>query len=284
MRKPRIILRETLQKEVIAAIGRIFCQANEDVITALANAREIESDPMAQDMLQTMLDNAEISCREQIPTCQDTGTVLVFAELGTAVLLSEGTWQDAIDETLSIAWDKYYLRQSIVRDPLFDRTNCGNQFPCELHIKVVDGEKATFHIGLKGGGAENMSRLKMFNPTAPRTEIEDFIVDTVVSAGGRPCPPVIVGVGIGGNFESCAMLAKRALFLPLGHGNENADYREMEHGILERINSEGQGIMGMAGKTTALAVHILTAKCHIASLPVAVNLDCHAHRCTEFTL
>lgn len=284
MRNPRIIPLEQLQNAIIDAIGRVYCRANEDVIAALREARDIESHPQALDMLQAMLDNADISSREKIPTCQDTGTVVVFAQLGAEVMLSRGNWQSAIDAALEVAWEKYYLRQSMVRDPLFERVNCGNRFPCELHISVCDGDSASFQIGLKGGGAENMSRLKMFTPTAALSEIEDFIVESVVSAGGRPCPPVIVGVGIGGNFESSASLAKRALFLPLKQQHEIPEYRDMEDRLLQRINAEGHGIMGIAGKTSALAVHILTAPCHIASLPVAVNLDCHAHRCTEFTL
>ncbi|MCK9310208.1 MAG: fumarate hydratase, partial [Candidatus Cloacimonetes bacterium] len=177
-----------------------------------------------------------------------------------------------------------YLRASVLTDPLLNRVNSGNNCPAIVHTKIVAGEKLHLHIAQKGGGAENMSRLKMFNPSACPCDVVDYAVETVFLAGSKACPPLIVGIGIGGNFEQCALLAKEALFDNLDARNPEPVYEKLEEDILAAINLTGIGAQGMGGKLTALAVHIKTAPCHIASLPVAVNLQCHSHRHLKFTI
>jgi len=274
----RQLSREEITKPVIEAIGTIFRTPDPEVLSALARACEQESSELARDMLSAMLQNAEIGAREHLPVCQDTGTVVVFAELGNQIQIQDGTLSDLLSNAVTSAWNQYHLRWSIAANPLFDRSVQDPRIPVVLNIEHTCGSKLVLQIMLKGGGAENMSRLKMFTPSATEDEVEDFIVETVVQAGGKPCPPVIVGVGIGGNFEQCALLAKKALLVPQHRHHSDPRYRELEMDILERINESGKGVQGMGGTTTALAVHILTAPCHIASLPVAVNLECHSHR------
>jgi len=270
------------------AVGEIFCQPHSQSLELLRQALERESDETARDMLSALIKNAELAARERIPACQDTGLLIVFAELGTDVLITGGTLREIMDEAARAAWKQFWLRDSLNPRPVLGPGADG--FPDSvsshliLHLDQVPGDALTLHVALKGGGAENCSALRMFLPTAAQCEIEDFIVHTVTSADGRPCPPVSVGVGIGGNFETCAILAKQALFLPRDPGDEVPRIRDWEQSILDRINREGSGVQGMGGQTTALAVRILIRSCHIASLPVAVNLDCHCHRHTTRVL
>lgn len=269
-----------IRELVLDAIGEIFCTAHPETRQLLENALAREKDEIARDMLESILENHEIAQRESLPLCQDTGLLVVFAELGNGVLIEDGSLRDIIGSAAAEAWDKYYLRDSIAWDPLRRGTNQkGTTLPLILHLEQIPGDELILHFALKGGGSENCSFLKMMLPGAGMRGVEEFVIQSVVESGGRPCPPVMVGVGIGGNFEECAILAKKALVLPSEQKDE--ELREMEERILDEINKRGKGVMGFAGSTTALKVCILTKPCHIASLPVAVNIDCHAHRVTS---
>lgn len=278
-----------IRAQVIEGIEEIFCRPTGQTAELLRLALDSETDEIARDMLEAILRNREIAVSECLPLCQDTGLLIVFAELGSEVLIEGGTLEQIIGAAANEAWNKFYMRDSLAPDPLRGQASKINQmggtgdggipgFPVILHLEHVPGDNLTLHFSLKGGGAENCSALKMFLPSASLDEIEEFVVGTVVEAGGKPCPPVFVGVGIGGDFESCAILAKRALLLPR---ESERGICEMEERILAQINRRGKGVMGFAGATTALKVSILTRPCHIASLPVAVNIDCHAHRATS---
>ena len=274
----RTVPAHLIAKNFREVISEIFCQCHTPTLTLLRSAHSSETDELARDMLESILQNAEIAAREQVPLCQDTGLVIVFAQMGTEVHIEGGTLQDILDSAAYDIWQELYLRDSLSPDPLLLRHNPTaehTRLPVVLHLEQVPGDRLTLRIALKGGGAENMSALRMFNPTITPDEIDEFIVSTVVNAGGNPCPPVIVGVGIGGDFELCAILAKKALLLG---SQAEQPYAQMEQRILASINQRGKGVQGFTGHTTALSVHIRTAPCHIASLPVAVNLDCHAHR------
>lgn len=272
-----------IQEKAIEAIGKIFCDREHHAQDLLTQALESETDELARDILGDIIDNAALAREERLPICQDTGLLVVFARLGVDAHL-ERCLRDTLEQATAIAWQKYYMRDSIAPDPLRGqlgkcedmRYETDTRLPIVLHLEQVPGDGLSLDLALKGGGAENMSALRMFNPSVKVEEIVEFVVDTVVSAGGRPCPPIIVGVGIGGDFELSAILAKRALFTD--SDERSVCYRGLEQDILQRINERGRGVMGLAGRSTALEVRILTAPCHIASLPVAVNLDCHAHR------
>lgn len=284
MKTPQRLLSDALiQEKVIEAIGKIFCNREPHAQELLTQALESETDELARDILGDIIDNAALAREERLPLCQDTGLLVVFARLGVDVHM-ERCLRDTLEQAAAIAWQKYYMRDSIAQDPLRGQLGMGedvrfsddDRLPIVLHLEQVPGDGLSLDLGLKGGGAENMSALRMFNPSAKVEEIVEFVVDTVVNAGGKPCPPVIVGVGIGGDFELSAILAKRALLTD--SDERSVCYRGLEQDILQRINERGRGVMGLAGRSTALEVRILTAPCHIASLPVAVNLDCHAHR------
>ncbi len=269
-----------IRELVLDAIGEIFCAAHPETRQLLENALAREKDEIARDMLESILENHEIAQRESLPLCQDTGLLVVFAELGNGVLIEGGSLRDIIGSAAAEAWDKYYLRDSIAWDPLRRGTGQkGTTLPLILHLEQIPGDELILHFALKGGGSENCSFLKMMLPGAGMRGVEEFVIQSVVESGGRPCPPVMVGVGIGGNFEECAVLAKKALVLASEQKDE--ELREMEERILDEINKRGKGVMGFAGSTTALKVCILAKPCHIASLPVAVNIDCHAHRVTS---
>ncbi|HPQ30276.1 MAG TPA: fumarate hydratase [Candidatus Syntrophosphaera thermopropionivorans] len=289
MESVRTIPKKQIYKAIIEAIGQIYCQSTPETKSLLNQALAIEEDDVAKDMLQAMLLNEELAAKKQLPICQDTGIVIVFADIGTETKIENGTLYSIVSEAVNDAWGKYYLRDSIAEEPLryFSNPQKKSKYysqPVILHLSEILGNKLELHISLKGGGAENCSTLKMFNPTATLTEIEDFIIDTVVSAGGKPCPPVFVGIGIGGDFEQCTILAKRALMIPLPDSEKKPEYLQMEKRILNKINQKGKGVQGFGGKTTALKVNILSQPCHIASLPVAVNIDCHAHRCISISI
>lgn len=282
MQSARFVDSADISRGIRDAIATIFCKADSDVIDSIRNSINSENHPIARDILRDIVSNAEISQTDLFPTCQDTGTLVVFVQYGSAVHLGGANLRETIETAASQSWQELYLRDSIVGDPLLDRCVVTSPMPVVIHTEIVSGTRLSFTIALKGGGAENMSTLRMFPPTTPPRDIQQYIIDSVVSAGGRPCPPVIVGVGIGGNFEQCAINAKKALFKPLTMPNDDSRYAAMEKSILMEINAKGSGAMGMGGETTALAVHIITAPCHIASLPVAVNIQCHSHRHTSF--
>ncbi|MBN2181731.1 MAG: fumarate hydratase [Sedimentisphaerales bacterium] len=256
----------------------------EDVLTALQEAAKKESQPAAAKILNQLIENAHIAKNEKIPLCQDTGIAVVFVEQGSQVCVSppadneQATILDAINAGVSSGYEKGFLRKSIVGEPLNSRKNTGTNTPAIIHYSIVPGDKITLTLMAKGGGCENKSQFRMFKPTAKKQQIINWILDVVSSAGADACPPFIVGVGIGGNFEMSCLLSKKALCRNLNKRNEDEFYAEIETDLLTQINALGVGPQGLGGDTTALACIIETAPCHIASLPVAVNIECHSHR------
>ncbi len=273
----RIIPAAEVHRKILEAIGAISFAPDSAVTDMLLKAVEVEQDETRKDVLSSMLTNIHLARENKIPLCQDTGTLVVFAYIGNRVVIDGAPLQVIINQALAEATAHLYLRASILIDPLFNRVNSGNNCHAVLHLNIVDGDELTLMIAQKGGGAENMSRLKMFSPDASPEEIEQFVMETVTLAGAKACPPLVIGIGIGGNFEVCAKLAKQALFSPISKEKETT-YSAWETRIQDTINKSGIGVQGMGGQLTALAVNILCAPCHIASLPVAVNLQCHAHR------
>jgi fumarate hydratase subunit alpha len=256
-----------------------------DVLSALEQAGRTESNPRAAGILHQLAENARIAEQQRIPLCQDTGLAVVFVEQGAEVAIrgsssdvSGSTLVDAIDEGVAAGYEKGYLRKSVVADPLGRRTNTRTNTPAIIHHTVVAGDKLKITLMAKGGGCENKSAFRMFRPTTDRSDVIDWIVEVVRSAGADACPPFVVGVGIGGDFEQSCVLSKKALLRDLGQANADGFYGQMERELLERINALGIGPQGLGGDTTALAVLVETAPCHIASLPVAVNIECHSHR------
>ncbi len=280
----RIIAASEIHNSVVSAIDKIVFGLDPLMRSALAKAFQAETDETARDVLNALLENAAISECERIPYCQDTGTVVVFAGIGAEVLISGGLLDDIINDAVREAWKLKYLRPSIVHCPLSRSGNSGDNTPAIIHQRSVTGDRLLLSIALKGGGAENMSAIKMLPPTAAEEEIIGFITETVVKAGGKACPPLVLGIGIGGNFETAALNAKRALFVPLNGSHPDEKVAALERNILDSVNATGIGAQGLGGRTTALSVHIITSPCHIASLPVAVNLQCHAHRHCEIIL
>ena len=229
----------------------------------------------AANLIRQILKNAKIASKGEYPLCQDTGSAVVFAEIGEKVHI-EGNINEAVNEGVRKGYKEGYLRKSIVSNPLFDRKNSGDNTPAILHLSIVKGDRIKLKVLLKGGGAENASRLKMFTPADGKEEIISFIKQSVKDAGGKACPPYILGVGIGGDFEQCAFLAKKAL--TRSRANSKKSYALLEEDILREVNSLGIGAQGLGGKVTALAVYVESAPCHMASLPVALNICCHSHR------
>lgn len=278
-------MREIATKQITEATAELCRQAAyllpAEVEEALNRALKVETAELGREVLREIIKNAEIARREKLPLCQDTGFAVVFVDLGQEVLISGGQLTEAINEGVSRGFAD--LRKSIVSDP-FIRTNTGDNTPAVIHTEIVPGDKIKLGVLLKGGGGENASTLKMFLPGTEKEEIVRFVVEKVKEAGPRACPPVIVGVGIGGTFDHAPFLAKKALRRKIGHLNSSHHIAELEKEMLKRINETGVGPMGLGGKTSALAAHIETFPCHIASLPVAVNLECHAHRYQETVL
>jgi fumarate hydratase subunit alpha len=281
-------MREVTVTKVTEAIASLFQQAcynlPEDVLAALQNARNSEDSPAACDVLDRLLTNAELAARGQIPLCQDTGTAVVFIELGQDVHISGGDFNDAISEGVRRGYARGYLRKSIVQHPYTDRINTSDNTPPVIHLKIVPGDRLRIIVMPKGGGGENMTRLAMLVPASGRLGIIDFVVKTVAEAGGNSCPPVIVGVGIGGTSEKVVLLAKEALLREVGLPNPEPENAKLEREILAQVNQLGIGAMGYGGRITALAVHVETYPCHIGCMPVAVNLQCHSARHKEITL
>ena len=250
----------------------------DDVKNALRNALVKEESPLGREILQVILENHEISERESMPICQDTGVAIVFLEVGQEVHLTGEALEDAVNEGVRQGYAEGYLRKSIVADPVISRKNTTDNTPAIIYTRIVPGDKVRIQFAPKGGGAENMSEVRMMTAAQGIEGVKDFVVDRVSRSGGNPCPPIVVGVGIGGSFERCAMLSKEALLRPIGEENPDPEFNEVEKELLRRINDLGIGPQGLGGRTTALAVHIKTVPCHIASMPVAVNIQCHASR------
>lgn len=271
-----------IQAQQIAEVVRDLCiEANchlpEDVKCAIRSARNREQSPVGRAILDDLAENFEFAGERNLPVCQDTGMAVVFAELGQDCHISGGLLEDAVNEGVERGYVEGNLRLSVVGDPL-RRVNTNNNTPAILHLRLVEGDRLTLTVAPKGFGSENMTRLKMFNPSASVEEVEDFIVSCVEQAGSNPCPPVIVGVGLGGTSEMAALLAKKALLRPVGETSGDPFYADMERRLLERINALGIGPQGLGGTTTALSVAILPCGTHIAGLPCAVNLGCHVTR------
>ena len=271
-------MRELNAAAITDAVARMCIQANtvlpEDVKAAIAAARQEEDWPVAQDVLDRIIENYSIG--QGIPICQDTGMACVFLNVGQEVHIT-GDLTAAVNEGVRRGYTEGYLRKSVVRDPL-DRVNTGDNTPAMVYTELVPGDRVEITVAPKGFGSENMSRIAMLKPSDGLEGVKRFIVDAVEQAGPNPCPPIVVGVGIGGTFDKCALLAKQALLRPLGSHNDNPFYAALEDELLERINSLGIGPQGFGGHTTALAVNIETLPTHIAGLPCAVNINCHVTR------
>ena len=257
---------------------RAACELGSDVVLALEGFRGKEESPLGKEVLDQIIENAQIALKEDAPMCQDTGIAVFFVEIGRNATI-DGSLEDAINEGVRQGYAEGYLRKSVCH-PL-TRKNTEDNTPAIIHTNIVDGDKVKITIAPKGAGSENMSRLAMLKPSQGLPAIKDFVINTVKDAGGNPCPPIIVGIGIGGNFEKSAILAKESLLREVGSDNPDKELDALEKELLEKVNNLGIGPMGFGGRTTALAVHIKTAPCHIASLPVAVNVQCHAARHKE---
>ncbi|MBC8527157.1 MAG: fumarate hydratase [Candidatus Cloacimonetes bacterium] len=268
--------------KIIPVVKKLCMDANyyidEDVIKKIKEFQKKEESPTAQEILSIMLENYKLAADEKMPICQDTGVAVVFVELGQDVHLIGGDFYEAINEGVRQGYKDGYLRKSMVDDPVIKRKNTGDNTPALIYTDIVPGDKIKITIAPKGGGAENMSEVKMMKAADGIEGVKDFVVDRVKRSGGNPCPPVIVGIGIGGNFEQSALLAKKALLVPLYEKNPSPVWAKVEDEILDRVNKLGIGPQGLGGMTTALAVNILYKPCHIASMPVAVNMQCHVHR------
>lgn len=251
---------------------------NEDVAEKIKEFLEKEESPTGKDILKLILENHKMAAREKMPMCQDTGVAVIFVELGQDVHLVGGSFYEAINEGVRQGYIQGYLRKSMVDDPVIERKNTKDNTPALIYTDIVPGDSIKITVVPKGGGAENMSEVRMMKAADGIEGVKDFVVDRIKRSGGNPCPPVIVGVGIGGSFEHCALLAKKALLRPLNEHHPNPTWAAVEKEILERINKLGIGPQGLGGRTTALAVSILYKPCHIASMPVAVNVECHCHR------
>ncbi len=277
-------VREIDVSAVTEAVKELCINANlylpQDLESCIALAREREQSKVGRGVFDDLLDNISAAKQEKIAICQDCGMAVIFLEIGQDVHFVGGNLENAINEGVAKGYTEGYLRSSVVSDPI-ERVNTGNNTPAIIHTKIVSGDKVKITVAPKGFGSENMSALKMFTPSATTDDIVDFVVGTVAKAGSNPCPPIVVGVGIGGDFEQCAFLAKKALCRSISVRNEKELYRDLEEKMLERINLLGIGPQGFGGTVTALAVNIEQAPTHIAGLPVSVNIGCHVTRHAE---
>ena len=285
-------MRKITAELIVENIKKLVIEANykldDSIIQKFRESIENEESETGKRILQQFIDNAEIAKGGEYPLCQDTGVSVIFAYIGEEIVFEgEGNGQSiivsAINKGVAESYQEGYLRKSIVRDP-FDRVNTKNNTPAMVVTEIVPGDKLKLFYMTKGGGCENMSVLKVFPPAAGLEGVKRFVVETVENAHANPCPPIVVGVGVGGNFEKCAYLAKKALMRNVNEKHPNPFYAEMEEDLLERINKTGIGPQGFGGRITALSVHVEAFPCHIASLPVAVNIDCHSHRHKEITI
>ncbi len=277
----RKIEAEIIKKKVKELFLRANYHIGEDVLTALKEAREGEVSEVGCSVLDMLIENYKIASREEIAICQDTGLAVLYVELGQEVYIIGGNFREAVNEGVKEAYMEGYLRKSIVDDPVFARKNTGTNTPAIIYTDIVPGDKIKFMVTPKGFGSENMSALAMMKPADGPEGIKNFVVDTIKKAGPNPCPPTIVGVGIGGTADKVLVIAKKALFRKIGEHHQDERYAQMEKEILEQINNLGIGPAGLGGRTTALAVNIEYTPTHIAGMPVAVNVCCHAARHAE---
>lgn len=279
-------MREIHISQITTAVRDLCIKANthlgEDVLQAFAKAIDQEVSPTGKDILEKLVENARIAREEGIPICQDTGFAVVFVEVGQEVRLVGGDLKEAINQGVRQGYEEGYLRKSVCHP--FTRKNTGDNTPTVIHLDIVPGDKVQLIVAPKGGGSENMSRVTMLTPAVGIQGVKDFVVQRVKESGANPCPPTIVGVGIGGTFETTALLAKKALLRPLGSQNPDPELAALEQELYEEINALGIGPQGLGGRITSLAVHVNMMESHIASLPVAVNIQCHAARHKEMEL
>lgn len=279
----RIVDVQMVQQAVKKMAYESNIRLSTDVKERIEKAAVTEASPLGKELLGDLLENIRLADQKNIPICQDTGMAIVWLEVGQDVQWTGGYVIDAVNQGVREAYAEGFLRKSVVGDPL-ERINTGDNTPAIVHYELVPGEAVVVKFSPKGFGSENMSRLKMLKPSEGRQGVVDFVVETVALAGPNPCPPIVVGVGIGGSFEKAAVMAKKALFRPLDEPAEVAEVALLEQELLERINALGIGPQGLGGSTTALAVNVLCYPTHIAGLPVAVNISCHATRHMEVTL
>ncbi|HJI57979.1 MAG TPA: fumarate hydratase [Oscillospiraceae bacterium] len=275
----------TIKAETITdTVERLFKDLNynigNDISEALCNAQKNEESPVGKAVIAQLLENNKIAAEEKIPICQDTGMAVLFVEYGERVVI-DGNFKEAVEEGVRRAYIGGYLRKSVVTDPVFDRINTKDNTPAIIYTDIVEGDKIKILAGCKGFGSENMSQIKMLTPSAGIEGVKQFILDAVKYAGPNPCPPIVVGVGIGGTFEKAAQLAKKATLRPINTKNEDPRYAKLEDELIEEINKMGFGPAGLGGNTTAIGVNVETYPTHIAGMPVAVNICCHAARHKE---
>ena len=280
-------MKEILAEDIISAVEKLCIESNydlgPDIMASFQKALKEESSPLGQEVLERLIENANIAHDERVPMCQDTGMAVFFVELGQDLHVVGGGLTEAINEGVRRGYDKGYLRKSVVKDP-FERVNTGDNTPAVIHYDIVPGDSLHLVVAPKGFGSENMGGLKMCKPSEGLEGAMQFVVDTVDRAGGNPCPPIIVGVGVGGTMEKATFLAKKSLLREVGKHNPEARLAKIEEELLERVNRLGIGPQGFGGLTTALAVNLEVYPTHIAGMPVAVNIGCHATRHKEITL
>lgn len=274
-------MREIQASQITETVQRLCIEANtllpEDMKQAIQNLRACEDGEIARGVLDNIIENYQIAEKEGVPICQDTGMACVFLEIGQDVHISGGDLTEAVDEGVRRGYEKGYLRKSVVKDPI-RRGNTGDNTPAMLYTEIVPGDKIKITVGPKGFGSENMSAIRMFKPSAGLQGIKDFILETVENAGPNPCPPMVVGVGIGGTFDKAALLAKKALMRPVDSENPDPYYGDLEKEMLQKINQLGIGPQGFGGRTTAVGLNIETMPTHIAGMPCAINISCHVTR------
>ncbi len=272
--------------DISAAVKKLCMEActilGEDVLKTLERAQAAEESPIGKEILGRIIENAAIAKTENIPLCQDTGMAVLFLEIGQDLHFDGGSLTEAIQEGVRRGYEEGHLRKSVLHP--ITRINTGDNTPAVIHTEIVSGDRLKITMAPKGFGSENMSRVTMFPPSAGMEAVKDFVVQRVQESGGNPCPPIIVGLGLGGTFEKAALIAKKALLRPLGSKNPDPLLADLENDLLDRINRLGIGPMGLGGKTTALAVHVNTYPTHIASIPCAVNIQCHSSRHREIEL
>lgn len=280
-------MREVHVDQIRDTIAGLLMEANyvlsDDVKIALSRAQSLEEAPVGQGVLLQIVENATLAETERVPMCQDTGAAVIFLEIGQDVHLVGGDVKEAVNAGVAKGYTEGYLRMSMLNDPI-ERKNTKNNTPAMIHLDIVPGDHVHIKVDSKGGGSENMSQLKMLKPADGWEGTKKFIIDVVDNAGPNACPPLIIGVGIGGTFEKCAYLAKKSLLREVGAPNPDPVWAAREQELLEAINNLGVGPMGLGGTVTAMAVHIETMGCHIVALPVAVNIECHSHRHKEAVL
>jgi len=273
-------LRKIYAEDLVDKIASMCQEANyylaDDVLNNLKQAATMEESPLGKSVLNDLLENARLASCKKLPLCQDTGVALFFLEIGRELYI-EGSLEGAINRGVAKGYREGYLRPSMLNDPL-ERKNTGDNTPAIIHTRFAEGDRLKIQLLVKGGGSENMSKIAMLSPASGVEGVKDFVLQTVREAGANPCPPIILGIGLGGNLEKAALLSKEALLRPLNTKHPQPEYALLEKELLEKINNLGLGPAGFGGRITALAVHIINFPCHIAALPVAVSINCHAHR------